>query len=195
MNYTPKPIVKEYIWGVETWIYSDDNILIKLIDAKQNLSVQVHPNDEQAAPERGKTEMWYIIEALPNAEIIYGFNRKITREEFRERIEKGTLLEVVNRIKVKKGDVFFVPAGTIHAIGAGILIAEVQQNSDITYRVYDYGRVDPNGNPRELHIEKAIQVTDLNPPIQPYNRTSCEYFDFKRLNIDGVNAFNIKGAE
>jgi len=167
-------------------------ILIKLIDAEDNLSIQVHPNDEQGKTDNdnGKTEMWYIIDHAPDAELIYGFKHELTQEEFRERIKNNTLLEVVNRVKVKKGDIFFIPAGTLHAIGKGILIAEIQQCSNLTYRVYDYMRTDKNGNPRELHIEKALQVTELKPPPEFHNQTSCEYFNVNIQNINGEISFN-----
>ncbi|MCL2019071.1 MAG: class I mannose-6-phosphate isomerase [Oscillospiraceae bacterium] len=171
------------------------SVLIKLIDAADNLSIQVHPNDEYAKKEgdNGKTEMWYIIEHEPGAELIYGFNCNITREEFKARVVNGTLLDVMNRVKVKKGDVFFIPAGTLHAIGKGILIAEVQQSSNLTYRVYDYGRTDADGNPRDLHIEKALEVTETAPPLKPYDRTECEYFRFETLETKGESLYDTKG--
>lgn len=163
-------------------------VLIKLIDAKDNLSVQVHPDDAYALAnegEYGKTEMWYIVDAQPGAELIYGFKERITKEEFRRAIEENTLLDKVNRVPVKKGDVFFIEAGTLHAIGKGILIAEIQQNSNTTYRVYDYGRVGADGKPRELHVEKALEVTTLTP-AKPQNQlpatgstqllAHCDYF-------------------
>ncbi len=144
-------------------------VLVKLIDARDNLSVQVHPDNEYALRvegEYGKTEMWYIVDADEGAELIYGFKESITKEEFRRAIEENTLLDKVNRVPVKPGDVFFIEAGTLHAIGKGILIAEIQQNSNTTYRVYDYGRVGADGKPRELHIEKALDVTNLTPAKQ-----------------------------
>lgn len=144
-------------------------VLIKLIDAKNDLSVQVHPDNEYALEhegEYGKTEMWYVVDCEPDAELIYGFRESISREEFRRAIEENTLLDKVNRVKVRKGDVFFIKSGTLHAIGKGLLIAEIQQNSNTTYRVYDYGRLGADGKPRELHIEKAIEVTDLKPADQ-----------------------------
>ena len=144
-------------------------LLIKLIDAHDNLSVQVHPDDEYALRvegEYGKTEMWYIVDAASGAELLYGFQHEITKEEFRRRIEDNRLLDVVRRVPVKKGDVFFIPAGTLHAIGKGILICEIQQNSNTTYRVYDYGRIGTDGRPRDLHIEKALEVTHLAPVTQ-----------------------------
>lgn len=175
-------------------------ILIKLIDAKDNLSIQVHPNDEYALKNEnqyGKTEAWYIIDCDEGAEIIYGLSKDMTKEELRQSIESGTLLESVNKVKVKKGDLFFIESGTIHAICKGILLAEVQQNSNVTYRVYDYGRLQ-NGKPRELHIEKAVDVINLNaiscggePMGQTqekdgYNETlltKCDLFTVKRLDI------------
>lgn len=177
-------------------------ILIKLIDAKDNLSVQVHPDNEYAMKvegEYGKTEMWYIVDCNEGAELLYGFKKEITPEEFAKRIADNTLLEVTNNVPVHKGDVFFIEAGTLHAIGKGILIAEIQQNSNTTYRIYDYGRVGADGKPRELHVEKACQVTDLVPPTRPtkpmgeridkggYNETllaTCEYFNVNKLVID-----------
>ncbi|MDR0198014.1 MAG: class I mannose-6-phosphate isomerase [Oscillospiraceae bacterium] len=162
-------------------------VLIKLIDAADDLSIQVHPNDEQAAKDGdwGKTEMWYVVDAAPGSELIYGFNRRLSRGEFARRIENGTLTEVVNRVRVKKGDIFFIPAGTLHAIGKGILIAEIQQNSNLTYRVYDYGRKGADGKPRELHIKKALDVTELGPPGAPRGRTRCEYFRAAVADIEG----------
>ena len=174
-------------------------ILIKLIDAKDNLSVQVHPDNEYAMRvegEYGKTEMWYIVDREEGAELLYGFKKEISREEFAERIKNNTLLEVTNNVPVHKGDVFFIDAGTLHAIGKGILIAEIQQNSNTTYRIYDYGRVGADGKPRELHIEKACEVTQLTPPVRPtkpmgeiinkdgYSSTllaTSEYFNVNKL--------------
>jgi len=176
-------------------------ILIKFIDAKQDLSIQVHPKNGYALEhegEFGKTEMWYVLDAQEDACLYYGFNRVITKDELRERIEGGTLTEVLNRVPVKKGDVFFIEAGTIHAIGKGIMIAEIQQNSDTTYRVYDYARTDADGNQRELHIDKALDVTDTSfvpgiPPVAFFAQekgyrtarlASCKYFTVDHLVID-----------
>ncbi len=181
-------------------------VLIKLIDAKDNLSVQVHPNNEYAQRvegEYGKTEMWYIVDCDEGAELIYGFRRKVTKEEFAERIKNNTLLEITQSVPVKKGDVFFIEAGTLHAIGKGILIAEIQQNSNTTYRVYDYGRVGADGKTRPLHIEKALDVTKLGPaepyPAQPSVKENgcvkrllakCDYFTVYKLDIDGTASFD-----
>lgn len=158
-------------------------ILTKLIDAKDNLSIQVHPGDAYAKEKEnsyGKTEMWYVLDAAPGAYLYYGFSKSISREEFEKRILENTLPEVLNKVPVKKGDVFFIKAGTIHAICAGIVIAEIQQNSDLTYRVYDYGRVGADGRTRQLHIKEALEVTDtkaVKPPASfaPHLGT-CEYF-------------------
>ena len=148
-------------------------LLIKLIDAKDRLSVQVHPDNEYALRvegEFGKTEMWYVVDCDEGAELIYGFNTTLTQEELRAQIEADTLPDVCNFVPVKKGDVFFIPSGTIHAIGAGLLVAEVQQNSNITYRMWDYGRIGADGKPRELHIEKGLDVTvrEHRGPTLPY---------------------------
>ena len=179
-------------------------VLIKLIDAKDNLSVQVHPSNEYALRvegEYGKTEMWYIVDCDPGAELLYGFKHEISKEELAERIANNTLLEVTNNVPVHKGDVFFIESGTLHAIGKGILIAEIQQNSNTTYRIYDYGRVGKDGKPRELHVEKAKEVTNLVPPKYPTTAQgaptaieggketllrSCEYFNVNKLELDGT---------
>lgn len=142
-------------------------VLIKLIDAYDNLSIQVHPDDEYARRvenEFGKTEIWYVLDAADDAKLIYGFKDEISKDEFKSAIENNTLLDKLNTVTVKKGDLFFIEAGTVHAIGKGALIAEIQQNSNCTYRVYDYGRVGKDGKPRELHIEKAVDVSVTNPP-------------------------------
>ena len=139
--------------------------LVKLIDARQDLSVQVHPSDAYALKNEnsfGKTEMWYIVEADEGAGIYLGFKNDVTPEEFEEAIKTNTLTELLNFYEVKAGECYFIPSGTIHAIGAGCLICEIQQNSNLTYRVYDYGRKDKNGKERELHVEKAKIVTNLN---------------------------------
>ena len=138
--------------------------LVKLIDARQDLSVQVHPSDAYALKNEnsfGKTEMWYIVEAEEGAGIYLGFKNTVTAEEFEEAIKANTLTDLLNFYEVKAGDCYFIPSGTIHAIGAGCLICEIQQNSNLTYRVYDYGRKDKNGKERELHVEKAKLVTNL----------------------------------
>lgn len=178
-------------------------LLIKLIDAKDRLSVQVHPDNEYALKnegEFGKTEMWYVVDCEEGAQLIYGFSRDVSREEFEQRIKDNTLSEICNYVPVHKGDVFFISAGTLHAIGAGILIAEVQQNSNTTYRVSDYGRLGADGKPRPLHIEKALEVTERTKPSVPYGAVgneeptnfgsvrrlaSCEYFTASLISLDG----------
>lgn len=144
-------------------------LLIKLIDAQQATSIQVHPSDGYARKherQSGKTEMWVILHAEPEAFLYYGLNRTVTREELASRIADGSVLEILRKVSVKAGDTFFIPAGTIHAIGPGLTIAEIQQNSDITYRVFDYGRLGADGKPRELHTEKALDVAILQPAEQ-----------------------------
>ncbi|MCQ2470510.1 MAG: class I mannose-6-phosphate isomerase [Clostridia bacterium] len=178
-------------------------ILIKLIDAKNNLSIQVHPDDEYAMRvegEYGKTEAWYILDCDDDAELILGFNRDVTVEEFKEAAQSEKMLDIVNKVKVKKGDLFFIEAGTMHAICKGIMLAEVQQNSNTTYRIYDYGRLGADGKPRPLHVDKAADVTKLCPPEIPdaasrkiekfqfaerTELTSCDLFKMFNLKVDG----------
>lgn len=192
----------EKIAGTDCLKFPYFPVLIKLIDAYDNLSVQVHPDDEYAGRvenEFGKTEIWYVLDAAPGAELIYGFKEKITKQEFREAIENQTLLEKLNSVKIKKGDLFFIEAGTVHAIGKGALIAEIQQNSNCTYRVYDYGRLGKDGKPRELHIDKAVDVSDTAPPkyeIRPFGSeiqkdgyifqilSKCDLFEVNRYKVE-----------
>lgn len=186
----------------------NDVPIIKLIDAKEPLSVQVHPDDDYARSKgfaNGKTEMWYVIDAEEGAEIVYGIAYPITKDEFREHIEKGTLDRVLKYVPVKKGDVFYIPAGTIHAIGKGILIAEVQQNCNLTYRVFDYGRKDADGKERELHIEDAIEAANLTPGVweNPYptwrfpwgekqTLSYCQYFVTNCITVYSERKFEVK---
>ncbi len=188
------------VLGTDCEKFDNFPILIKLIDAKDNLSVQVHPDNEYALRvegEYGKTEMWYIVDCDEGATLLYGFKDTISKDEFAQRIADNTLLEVTNAVPVKKGDVFFIQAGTLHAIGKGILIAEIQQNSNTTYRIYDYGRVGKDGKPRELHVEKAKDVTDLCPakayPETPIEQkdgytskllSSCDYFTTYAIDVE-----------
>ena len=139
-------------------------LLIKFIDACDNLSIQVHPSDEYALKNEnsfGKTEMWYVVEADEGAGLYVGFKNDVSREEYENAIKENRLTELLNFYRVKSGESYFIPSGTVHAIGKGCLIYEIQQNSNLTYRVYDYGRVDKNGNPRELHVDRALKVSDL----------------------------------
>jgi len=174
-------------------------ILVKLIDAKRDLSIQVHPSDESALPgERGKAEMWYIVDCEPQAFLYLGFSKKISKAEFLRRAKDGTICQVLNRVPVSKGDVFYILPGTIHAIGAGIVIAEIQQSSNTTFRVYDYQRRDANGNLRPLHLERAAQVLSYEPIIPEECRAnscvtfpafsvtemfSCKYFRAYRVDV------------
>lgn len=144
---------------------TDFPILIKFIDAKKDLSIQLHPNDELAKQRHdsfGKTEMWYVMDADADANLIVGFNKDVAKEEYTESLEKDTLLDLLNYESVKEGDTFFINTGKIHAIGAGVLLAEIQQTSDVTYRVFDFNRKDKNGNLRELHTELALDAIDYN---------------------------------
>ena len=152
-------------WGTRAEKFDRFPVLTKFIDAKSNLSVQVHPSDAYALANEnsyGKTEMWYIVEAEPGAGLYMGLNRPATAEEFRAAIADGTVEDLLSFRPVKAGDVFFIPSGTLHAIGKGVLLYEIQQNSDLTYRVYDYNRRDAQGNLRQLHVEKAMKVADLS---------------------------------
>lgn len=160
INQSPVEILGE---AVNTQYHGQLPLLAKFIDAKSDLSVQVHPNDEMALRvhgKMGKSEMWYIIDATPGSYLYAGFKKKITPEEYRNRIDDGTILDVLAKHEVKAGDVFYLPAGRVHAIGGGILLAEVQQSSDVTYRIYDYNRLGIDGKPRELHTELAAQALD-----------------------------------
>lgn len=161
----------------------DFPILIKLIDAKSPLSIQVHPDDEYAGVnegQHGKTEMWYVLDAEEDAYLYQGFRKEISKEEFEKRISDNTLEEVLNKEHVQKGDVLLITPGTLHAIGGGILLAEVQQSSNVTYRIYDYGRVGADGKTRPLHIRQALDVTRLEKPQKYVSGDgyllSCDYF-------------------
>ena len=143
----------------------DFPILIKFIDAKQDLSIQLHPNDKLAKERHnsfGKTEMWYIMDADKDANLIVGFNKDVAKEEYLKSLDNNTLLDLLNYEPVKEGDVFFINTGKIHAIGAGVLLAEIQQTSDITYRIFDFDRRDKNGNLRELHTDLALDAIDFS---------------------------------
>lgn len=175
-------------------------ILAKFIDARENLSVQVHPGNGfalQNEGQYGKTEMWYVLDAEEGAFLYYGFKREISRKEFEKRIAENTLTEVLNAVPVKKGDALFIESGTLHAIGKGILIAEIQQNSNVTYRVYDYGRVGKDGKKRDLHIEKALAVTNRVPIVKSGagypHIADCDYFTVDKLNLDGRLTCTLEG--
>ena len=158
-------------------------LLIKFIDAKTPLSIQVHPSNKLAKERHnsfGKNEMWYVMQAEDNAELIVGFNQKIAKENYKEHLNNATLNEILNIERVKKGDTYYIPTGRVHAIGAGVLLAEIQQTSNITYRIYDYDRVDAKtGEKRELHTDLAIDAIDFN---------SCD--DYKTKYKNNVNVAN-----
>ncbi len=178
-------------------------LLVKLIDANDILSVQVHPDDAYAASveggDSGKTEMWYIIDALPDSKLVYGLREGVSREDFAKAVKENRLGDVMNHVPVEAGQTYFIPAGMLHAIGAGILIAEIQQNSDLTYRVYDFDRVGADGKLRPLHVQKSLDVTrpftQAEVDSQRYERgkvaevgellASSKYFKVSRLCLDG----------
>ncbi len=178
-------------------------ILIKFIDAKKDLSVQVHPTDEYAAKhengQKGKTEMWYVLDARKDAGIVYGLRHDSDPDTIRAAVANGTVMKYLQQIPVKKDDLFFVEAGTVHAVGAGCLIVEIQQNSNLTYRMYDYGRIDENGEKRDLHVEKALAVANLRSSFNPkqplrvlkYKQgvasellCRCKYFEVYRMIVN-----------
>jgi mannose-6-phosphate isomerase len=178
-------------------------ILIKLIDANKDLSIQVHPDDAYAYDHEhgqlGKTEMWYVLDATKDASLVYGLRHDTDKETLRQAIEKGTLEKYLQKVHIQKDDVFCVEAGTIHAIGAGALIAEIQESSNLTYRLYDYNRTDKNGKTRPLHVDKALEVANMHAsgdPVQPmrvlkYSRGCaneflfrCKYFQVERILLN-----------
>lgn len=187
-------------------------VLVKFIDAKKDLSVQVHPNDEYAQKhehDNGKTEMWHVIDAEEGACLIYGFQHAVTEEILRKSLEAGTLSKHLQKVPVHKGDTYFVPAGTVHGIGKGILVAEIQESSNVTYRVYDYDRVDKNGKKRELHFSKAVQVMDISvasdvkqkPRIVKYYPgcsrellCRCKYFETERIQVTKGFSFSVMNS-
>ena len=192
--------VGKQVLGTHCERFEEFPILIKLIDSKQPLSVQVHPDDQYALKHEGqygKTEMWYVIDCEEEAFLYYGFKNALSKEEFESRIKDGTLEEVLNKVKVKKGDVFFIESKTIHAIGSGITIAEIQQNSNVTYRVFDYNRVGADGKKRELHIDKAIDVTNLDFTGKKYSFDhhigSCDIFEVDKIDI--VSGASVQAAD
>lgn len=197
-------IGKEKIVGTSSSRFPYFPVLIKLIDAKDNLSIQVHPDNDYAKKvegEFGKTEIWYVLDATDDAQLVYGFKEKITSDEFKNAIENNTLMNVLNTVNVKKGDLFFIEAGTVHAIGKGTLIAEIQQNSNSTYRVYDYGRVGADGKPRELHIKKAVDVSVTEPPkyeVKPMGKSVDNGNNISTLltkcDLFTVNHYDVKAS-
>lgn len=195
----------EYL-GTHPETYGELPIIIKFIDAKKDLSVQVHPTDEYAAKyengQSGKTEMWYVLDALKDAQLVYGFKTNVNRNIVRKAIADGTVEKYLQKVPVKKNDVFYISAGTVHAIGAGILVAEIQENSNLTYRMYDYNRIGTNGTKRPLHVDKALEAADFSAstgPRQPlrvlkYRKgcasellCRCRHFEVCRMIINTEN--------
>ena len=185
-------------------------VLIKFIDAAKDLSVQVHPSDEYAREhengQNGKTEMWYVLEAKEGAKLVWGFEHKVTKEILEKDITDGTLQNDLHYVPVHKGDVFLIESGTVHAIGEGILLAEIQENSDLTYRLYDYNRKDKNGNFRELHFDKAVQVLNMNPIGDTSQKPRyvryfygcsretlcrCKYFETEKIQVTKGFSFSV----
>ncbi len=196
-------LIKEYkadLLGEKVYAESGDTfpILVKFIDARDDLSIQVHPDDGLAAVRhngsKGKTEMWYVVKADEGAHLMSGMSEKITPEEYVRRIEENTITDVLCDYKVKEGDVFFLPAGRVHSIGRGCFIAEIQQTSDITYRIYDFGRLGLDGKPRELHVEQSKDAVDYSvledyetsytPALnKPVSLVECNYFKTHLLDL------------
>jgi mannose-6-phosphate isomerase len=174
-------------------------LLFKFLDAKEDLSIQVHPNDELAKQRHnsfGKTEMWYVMQADENARLVVGFKNKTNKKDYLKHLEEKTLVAILNETQVKKGDTFFLETGTVHAIGAGVLIAEIQQTSDVTYRLYDWDRVDANGKGRELHNDLAVEAINYqetktkiqykNKKNESVNLVDCPFFKTNILEVSGT---------
>ncbi|MGP1365966.1 MAG: type I phosphomannose isomerase catalytic subunit [Schwartzia sp. (in: firmicutes)] len=182
----------ERVVGAHAARYSFFPLLIKLIDAATDLSLQVHPDTEYALRvegQYGKTEFWYVVDCVPGASLVCGFTRPVSKEEVRQRIADQTLLEICRRVPVRPGDVFYIPAGIIHSIGGGITLVEVQQTSDVTYRVYDYGRLGRDGKPRPLHVEKALDVLTLTPQPQPQLFPPMTFFSTYEMRMLAASEF------
>lgn len=208
-------LIKEYkadLLGEKVYAESGDTfpILVKFIDARDDLSIQVHPDDELAAARhngsKGKTEMWYVVKADEGAHLMSGMSQQITPEEYVRRIEDNTITDVLCDYKVKEGDVFFLPAGRVHSIGKGCFIAEIQQTSDITYRIYDFGRLGLDGKPRELHTELAKDAIDYSvsedyrtayTPVQNEDTplVECEYFKTHLLDLTEPLSVDVKSKD
>ena len=220
--YKFKPILKTLVWGTESWVLSgwpgDESVvaegpdagkkitdiyegqfplLIKFIDSNRDLSIQVHPDDEMAARLhgcKGKTEMWYVIGAKPGAYLYSGLSKQINPSEYEDLVRKDQIVSALARYEIHPGEVFFLPAGRIHALGGGCYIAEIQETSDITYRIYDYGRLGFDGKPRKLHIEEAKEAIDYRvlpdykthyepKENEPVNLARCSHFSTDLLNL------------
>lgn len=205
-------ITSNKVWGYELWIASTHEdgcqadflaatggypLLVKVIQADDTLSVQVHPDDAKAvelegANARGKTECWYVLDAKPGAKLVYGLNGTYTREQLADAIEHNTLESCLQNVEVHKGDFIFIPAGTVHAIGGGLRLLEVQQSCNITYRLYDWGR------PRELHVEKGLQSIkqEKTAPVAPMAKEfECAYFDLQRIQVKGGYSWLVPAAK
>lgn len=202
------PIRSEKVWGYEDWIASTHAdgcqsdfkreagsypLLVKIIQADATLSVQVHPDDETAvrlegAGERGKTECWLVLDAKPDATLVYGLKKDYTSEELQKAINEKRLEDCLNTVSVKKGDFIFIPAGTVHAIGGGLRLMEVQQSCNITYRLYDWGR------PREIHVEKSLQCikNDKRMAIEALKPFSCDYFSLNPIEVSNSLSFTVE---
>ncbi len=198
-----KSLIREHkgsLVGEQVYKRFDDDfpLLVKFIDANDDLSIQVHPNDELAKKRHnsfGKTEMWYVFQADPGSSLISGFNQEMSKEKYENAFNNGQLMDVLNKEQVEAGDTFFLPAGRVHTIGKGLLLAEIQQTSDITYRIYDFDRTDDQGNTRELHVEEALDAIDykkydhykssyedrLNDPVELAN---CQYFVTNKIKAN-----------
>ncbi len=184
-------------------------LLVKFIDANDDLSIQVHPDDELAKERhdsKGKTEMWYIIQADEGSSLISGFNQPVDRAKYQEVFEQGKLTDILNREEAEAGDVFFLPAGRVHTIGKGLLLAEIQQTSDVTYRIYDFDRVGADGQKRELHVEQALDAIDYQQydeyktkyedhPNSLVNLAKCEYFTTNKLMADQTVSRHYAGLD
>lgn len=184
--------VKEKIFGTKCRNLKEFPLLVKFIDATNNLSVQVHPGDEYAKKHEnslGKTEMWYVLDCEENAKLVCGMKNDVKQSDVENIIRNNQIKNSINYIDIKKGDLIYIPAGTIHAILAGALICEVQQNCDLTYRVYDWDRIDKNGNKRELHIEKAIDVIDVE---SKYSIKNIENIDDSICKVLSTPYFNVQ---
>lgn len=230
--YKFKPILKTLVWGTENWVISsvpgnesvvaegpdagktlneiyggEFPLLVKFIDAHDDLSIQVHPNDELARERHGcngKTEMWYVIKS-DNGHLISGFSQPVSKEEYMAKVADNTITDVLKDYKIHNGDVFFLPSGRIHAIGGGSYIAEIQQTSNITYRIYDYGRLGLDGKPRELHTEQALDAIDWSvlPDYQTHYEkkandetllVKCPYFTTSLFDLDKPFEKDLKGT-
>lgn len=210
-GWTLADVLKQHPEYLGTKVKNDElPVLVKFIDAKKDLSVQVHPDDlyaQEHEGDNGKTEMWYVIDAEEGASLIYGFKHKVSEEILRKALKTGTLDKYLQKIQVHKGDTYFVPAGMVHGVGAGILITEIQESSNVTYRIYDYDRVDKDGRKRELHFDKAVQIMNMaaapdvkqNPRMVNYYPgcsrellCRCKYFETERIQVTKGFVFSVR---